>query len=255
MRNLEDETMRRTKMGFSPSVDVMEPRVLLSTAAPLLSKPALSGVVRDVKAIMSTLAKTEDTVQASAQLTTLSSRIPSGPEGLAPSWRSDMGHYRPHSARSIITTERRILGDLYRYVQGGFDGGNPQVTGSGSTTFTTPGQGTGGTTTPPVPAPSLDSVTIQNTTGLALLVTVHLKVPQIQQPYITETIPAQGSSTVLFNFGTATNAFMTMDMSRADGGQTPPPFTNVSLSQPISGYNGALFSISLIGPYFNVTVL
>ena len=146
--------MRRTKMGVLPSVDVMEPRVLLSTAAPLLSKHALSGVVRDVRAIMSTLAKTEDTVQASAQLTRLSSRIPSGPEGLAPSWQSDIGLYRPHSARSIITTERRILGDLYRYVQGGVDGGNPPVTGSGSTTSTTPGQGTGGTTAPvPTPRP------------------------------------------------------------------------------------------------------
>ena len=104
-----------------------------------------------------------------------------------------------------------------------------------------------------MPAPSLDSVRIQNTTGLALLVTVHLKVPQIQQPWITETIPVQGSSIVLFNFGTATNAFMTMDVSRADGGQTPPPWTNLNLSQPLSGYNGALFTISLFGPYFNVT--
>jgi hypothetical protein len=255
MRTLEDQTVRRMKMGFLPSVDVIEPRVLLSSAAPLLSKPELSGVVRDVKAIVSTLAKTEDTVQASAQLTTLSSRIPSGPEGLAPSWRSDVGLYRPHSARSIITTERRILGDLHRYVQGGVNGGNPPVTGSHSTTSATLGQGTGGATTPPVPMPSLDSVTIQNTTGLALLVTVHLKVPQFQQPSITETIPAQGNMIVPIDFGTATNAFMTMDISRADGGQTPPPFTDVSLSQPISGYNGALFSISLIGPYFNVTDL
>ena len=79
--------------------------------------------------------------------------------------------------------------------------------------------------------------------------------PQIQQPWITETIPVQGSSTVLFNFGTATNAFMTMDVRRADGGQTPPPWTNLNLSQPLSGYNGALFTISLFGPYFSVTVL
>jgi hypothetical protein len=261
--------MRRMKMSISPSVDVMEPRVLPSTGVPLLSNHALSGVVRDVRVIMSTLARTDDTVQASALLTRLSSRIPSGPQGLAPSWQSDIGLYRPHSARSIITTQRQILGDLYRYVQGGINGGNQPVTGSGSTTSTTPGQGTGSTgtggtatggtgaagTTTPVPASSLDSVSIQNTTGLALLVTVHLKVPQIQQPGITETIPAQGSSIVVFNFGTATNAFMTMDVSRADGGQTPPPLTNLSLSQPMSGYNGALFTISLFGPYFNVTPL
>ena len=48
---------------------------------------------------------------------------------------------------------------------------------------------------------------------------------------------------------------MTMDVSRADRLQTPPPFTNISLSQPITGYNGTLFTISLFGPYFNVTPL
>jgi hypothetical protein len=104
-----------------------------------------------------------------------------------------------------------------------------------------------------VPAPSLDSVRIQNTTGLALLVTVHLRVAQVQQPSITETVPAQGSAIVPFNFGTATNAFMTMDVSLADGGQTPPPWSGISLSQPMTGYNEALFTISLVGPYFNVT--
>jgi hypothetical protein len=240
--------MRRTKKSVSPSLDVIEPRVLLSTAAPFLSQHPLNGVVRDVKAIMSTLARTEDTVQASDHLTRLSSRIPSGPEVLAPSWRSDIGLYRPHSARSILTTQRQILGDLHRYVHGG----NRPVTGLGSTTSTTPGQGKEST---PTPAPSLDSVRIANTTGLTLVVTVHLDVPQIQQPWITETIPAQGSGVVLFNFGTATNAFMTMDVSRADGGQTPPPLTNLNLSQPMSGYNGTLFTISLAGPYFNVTPL
>ncbi len=261
--------MRRTKMGISPSVDLMEPRMLLSTAAPLLSRHELSGVVRDVGAIMSTLAKTKDTVQASTDLTRLSSRIPSGPEGLAASWQSDIGLYRPHSARSIITTERRILGDLYRYVQGGVDSGNAPVIGSGSTISTPPGQGTGGTSTPaptlpgqgaggtstPAPALSLDSVRIQNTTGLALSVTVYLDESHTPQPWITETIPAQGSTIATFNFGTATDAFMTMDVSQADGSQTPPPFTNISLSQPITGYNGTLFTISLFGSYFNVTPL
>ena len=42
-----------------------------------------------------------------------------------------------------------------------------------STPTPTPGHGTTGTPTP-VPTPSLDSVRIQNTTGLALVVTVHL---------------------------------------------------------------------------------
>ena len=271
--------MRRTKTGILPGVDVMEPRLLLSTAAPMMSRHALSGVVREVRAIVSTLAKTQDTVQASAQLTGLSSQVPSGSVGLAPSWQSDLGLYRPHSAKSVVTTEKRIVGDLYRFVQGGAGGGQQPVSGSGSTAPTTPIQGTGnrgsssypiqgtgnsgssssnsgdGTagTTIPVPAPSLDSVRIQNTTGLALVVTIHLEVPQPQQPEITETISAQANSSVLFNFGTATDAFMTMDVSRADRGQSPAPFNDIDLSQPLNGYSGTVFTISLLGPYFNVT--
>ena len=262
--------MRRTKTGVLPSVDVMEPRLLLSTAAPLLSKHALTGVVREIRAIGSTLAKTGDTAQASAQLAGLSSQIPSGSAGLALSWQSDIGLYRPHSARSIVSMETRIVGDLYRYNRGVVDGGNQPVSGSGSTTSTTPNQGTGDTTVPvptptpsqsatgtstPVPTPSLDSVRIQNTTGLALQVTVQLQVSQNHQPSITETIPAQGSTIASFDFGTATNVFMTMDVSRADGGgQNPPPWTNINLSQPLSGYNGVLFTISLFGSYFSVNV-
>jgi hypothetical protein len=246
--------MRRTKMAVCPSLDAMEARELLSVATPLVSQRALNGLVREVRLIMSTLSKTKDTAVASAHLTTLSSRIPSGPEELAPAWQSDLGLYRPRAARSIIATQRQILSDLYRYVQGGVDAGNPPVTGSGSTTSNLPGPNTGSSTTA-LPVVSLDSVTIQNTTDLTLQVTVFLGTPHTPQPFITEIIPAQGSTIALFNFGTATDAFMTMDVGLADGGQTPPPFSNVSLSQPIGGYNGALFTISLSGSYFNVTPL
>jgi hypothetical protein len=276
--------MRTTKRNLALSVDIMESRLLLSTVAPLVSEHALNGLVRDVKVIMSTLARTENTVQASARLTNLSSRIPSGPEELAPSWQGDIAFYRPHSARSIVATERLILDDLDLYVEDGSDGDNLPVTGPGYTTSTTSGQGTGtsttsgqgtgtsttsgqgtgtsttsgqgtGSTATPAPSSSLDSVTVENTTGLALLVTVRLDVPQVQQPYITETISAQSGSIATFDFGTATDAFMTMDVSLADGAQSPPPLTDLSLPQPMSGYNGTLFSISLIGPYFNVTPL
>ena len=65
---------------------------------------------------MSTLAKTGNTVRASAQLEKLSSRIPSGPEWLAPSWQGDLALYRPHSGGLILATERLILGDLDLYV-------------------------------------------------------------------------------------------------------------------------------------------
>ena len=137
--------MRRTKTGVLPSVDAMEPRLLLSTAAPLLSRHALTGVVREVRAIVSTLAKTGNTVQASGQLTDVASQIPTGSAGLALSWQTDLGLYRPHSARSVMTTETRIISDLYRDIQGGVASGNLPASGSGSTTSTTPIQGTGST--------------------------------------------------------------------------------------------------------------
>ena len=273
--------MRRTKTGLLPSVDVMEPRLLLFAAAPLLSHHALTGVVREVNAIVKTLAKTEDVVQASTELTGLASQIPSGSQGLAPLWQSDIELYRPHSERSVITMQKRIVAELVRFDQLGFDGGNQPVSGSGSTTPTMPIQGTQGTTAPtpipdptpdptpnptptptqgggntpdpPVPTSSLDSVRIQNATGLAIVVTVQLDVSVTFQPQIRGTIPAQASSSALFDFGTATNAFMTMDVSSANGGpQSPTPFNDVMLSQPLGGYNGTQFTISLLGPYFNV---
>jgi hypothetical protein len=275
--------MRRTKTAFLPSADVMEPRLLLFAPAPLLSHHALTGVVRDVNAIVKTLAKTDDVVQASTQLSGLASQIPFGSEGLAPTWQSDIGRlYRPHSTRSVITVQKRIVAALVRFNQIGIEVGNQPVSTSGSMAPTTPSQGMQGTTapaptptptptttptptptptqggastpTPPVPTSSLDSVRIQNATGLAIVVTVQLDVSTTHQPQIRETIPAQASSIALFNFGTATNAFMTMDVSSANGGsQSPTPFNNVNLSQPLSGYNGTLFTISLFGPYFNVT--
>ena len=100
--------------------------------------------------------------------------------------------------------------------------------------------------------PSPDSVRIQNETGLALVVAIYLRDSQNPQPYITETIPAQGESSELFDFGSSTGAFMTMNISRADRLPSPAPFDNVYLSKPLDGYDGTFFTISLLGPYFNV---
>ncbi len=238
----------------------MEPRTLLSTGVPLLGGHALRGVVHEVRSIVGKLVRSGDTGRASAALTHLSSRIPSGTEDLAPTWRGDLALYRPGTPGSGMAAETRIIGDLYRYVRGGSVGASP-VPAPVSTTQPPPNQGTvgGGATGAtgnsgiPTPAPqSLDSVSIQNATGLNLLVTVYLRVAQVQQPWITETIPA-GSPIVDFNFGSATGAFMTMTVSMANGSQTPPPFSNVALDQPIDGYDGTLFTISLFSGYFNVT--
>jgi hypothetical protein len=262
--------MRRTKPSILPSVDAMETRLLPSTAGTLLSRHAELAVVREVKAIVNTLARTENTAKASTELTGLSSLIPSISTQLAVSWQSDLGFYRPHSNRSIIAVEKRIVADLYFYDEIGGGGSGP-VSGSGTGSSTAPSQGSGGTSTPsptptptptppptstPSPAPtlSLDSVRIENTTGLTLRVTIQLEVPQVQQPTITETISAQAGSIATFNFGSSTGDFMTMDVSAVGGGQNPPSWNNVNLSQPTSGYDGTTFTISLFGPYFSVNV-
>lgn len=262
--------MKRTNSSVSPSLDVLEPRCLLSSGALLESRGALTVDVREIKGIVTALARTNDTVQASTELTELSSQVPSASPRLALAWQIDLGLFSPHSHRSMVATERRLIADLYRDIPSGGESGNAPVSGPGSTTSNTPTQGTGGgsypgtsqnpgqgsTGTPNPPAtPSLDSVRIQNTTGLAIVVTIQLEVPQVRQPTITETISAQGDTTALFDFGSATGDFMMMNVSLAPGGgQSPPPFDNVNLSQPMNGYNGTLYTISLFGPYFNVSI-
>ena len=139
--------MRRTKTSVLPGVDVMETRLLLSTAAPHMARRALTGIVHDIKAIVSTLARTDNTVQAGAQLTGLSSQVPSGSASLLNlSWQIDLGLFRPHSQRSAITTEKRLLGDLYRAIESAGSGGSGP--GSASTPPTVPAGYTAPTPTP-----------------------------------------------------------------------------------------------------------
>jgi hypothetical protein len=266
--------MRRTKPRLLPSMDVMEPRSLLSAGGSLASARVLTRVDHLVKSIVTSLAKTDDIVQANANLASLASQVAPTSPSLAVSWQSDVALFRPGSPKSKITTQQRIIDDLRRLLHnvvpagtgtvtgaGSTTAGTGTGTGTGSTTSSTPTPGTAGTSNPsqgdsgtsaPVPAPSLDSVQIQNQTGLALKVTVFLDDSQNPLPFITETISSQGDPTELFNFGTSTGAFMTMNISRADGLQSPAPFDNIQLSQPLGGYAGTLFSISLLGPYFNV---
>jgi hypothetical protein len=240
--------MRRPKKSISPSVDAMEPRALPSAAMPLLTMHGLHGIVRDVRAIVRTLSATGAIGPATTRLTRLASRVPGESVALATAWRADLALYSPRTAGASQSLQERLLADLGRFLPVGSG-----ATGPGSTSPPSPGPGPGPGPVQPAPALSLDSVRIQNTTGIDLLVTVRLRVQQIQQPWITQTIPAKGSPTVPFDFGTATNAFMTIDIRRADGGQSPPPFLNVPLNQPMKGYNGALFTISLVSGFFNLT--
>ena len=238
--------MRRQTPRILPVLDAIESRVLPSGAAPLISPHALRVDVAEVRTIMGSLARTGNITRAESRLDAVAAKIPGGTQVLLPEWRVDLSVYRS-SGRSVTAAvaANRIIGDLEGYVEG--DGVTSSPPNSGSSTSPPPNSGS---STPPT-SPSEDSVTIQNETGLALAVTVRLDVPQVQQPYITETIAAQAGSSVLFNFGTATDAFMTITITRADGVPSPP-YLSVALDQPIGGYDGTAFTISMVGPYFNV---
>ena len=251
--------MRRMKPRLIPHLDAMEPRLLLSTTPPREFKYTASAAAHEIKAIVNGLAKSGDRTEADANLTTLASQLMPGSALLATAWIDDVAFVRPNSVKSTIIAQRRLIADLHQYLaEGGPSGSGTNSTNSGSPTqgspgttvgepTPTPGPGTTGTNAT-VPTPSLDSVQIENLTGLSLVVTVKLGDSLNPQPYITETIAAQTDPTVLFNFGTSTGAFMTMNVSRADGLPSPAPFDNIQLSQPLGGYNATLFTISLLAP-------
>jgi hypothetical protein len=101
---------------------------------------------------------------------------------------------------------------------------------------------------------SRDSVRIQNKTGLTLEVTARLKLPGIHQPTIgPKTIPAARQPIELFDFERNANAFITIDVKQKNGVQKPPPLKDYPLGQPLSGYHGKLFSISIFGDVFSVS--
>ena len=139
--------MRRTKPRLLPRVDAMEPRLLLSTGGSPASAHVLNRVDHVVKSILTSLAKTDDTVQANANLTSLASQVASNSPSLAVSWQSDVAFYRPGSARSMITTQQRIIGDLRRFLRNDAPAGTGTATGS-----TTSGMPTPGTEGTPIPA-------------------------------------------------------------------------------------------------------
>jgi hypothetical protein len=94
-----------------------------------------------------------------------------------------------------------------------------------------------------------DTVVIQNLTGFHIEVIARLQVPGLNKPTITRRIAPNGVDTISFN--RHTKEYIQIEVKRV-GGNTPPPFT-VTLNQPLDGYNGARFMISVFGGRFNVS--
>lgn len=230
--------MRRSSGRATLQVEAVEGRLLLSGVTPVLTSRRYDTVVAVVEQVVSNLVRTDDTARATARLRTLSARIPFGSRQLAAAWMSDLASYDPAVPGSGPATQTLLLADLDRDIAAGVAAGAIRVTGRHAPAFSRPGVG--------APQSSLDSVRIANNTSLTLVVTVTLNNTGRSIP---KTIPSN-QAPVLFDFGTATGNFMTINVRNANGG-SPPPYTT-GLNRPISGYNGALFTVSVFAGYFSV---
>src|SRR5262249_9519561 len=130
-------------------------------------------------------------------------------------------------------------------VLNGVSAGEFAVTGPGSAAFDRPNGRVG----PGAPAVSKDSVTVVNSTGLTI--TVSATLGGNPRP-ITKQIAKNGSAP--FDLGASTNNSITINISRSDGLQPPPPRLNNTLNRPISGYNGRSFTVSVFAGRFSVSV-
>jgi hypothetical protein len=96
---------------------------------------------------------------------------------------------------------------------------------------------------------SRDTVHIRNNTSFHIDVIARLLVPGSIKPTISRRIGPNGSVAV-FSFGRHAHDFIEIEVRRV-GGTTPPPFALI-LNMPLDGYNGKLFTVSVLGGHFNV---
>jgi hypothetical protein len=200
----------------------------------------LKAVAAKVERTVMNPARTHILSRASARLRNLASEIPNGLQRLAPVWQHDLASYSPRTPGSRRAFKRQLLADLEHEVAAGVAAGEFRLTGPGAAAYL---RSAG------LAQASLDSVTIFNSTGFGITVTASLNGTGRTLP--PRTIASSTSS--LFDFGSSTDSFISINVSRT-GSNQPPPFTNVSLSRPISGYRGKQFTVSVLGGRFSVSV-
>ena len=226
--------MRRSISRTMLRVEAVEPRWLPSCTIPVLTSHTYDTVVADVEQVVAKLVRTHDAARAANGLRNVSAKIPFGRRQLAPAWMSDLALYSSAVPGSGLATEQLLLATLKRDVASAVAAGELRVTGRHAAALSR------------APLASLDSVRVANNTTLTLAVTVSLNNTGRSIPM---TIP-RNAVPALFDFGTATGNFMTISVRNANGAN-PPPFST-GLNRPISGYNGTLFSVSILGGYFSV---
>ena len=230
--------MRKSVFRTTLRVEAVQARWLPSGVTPVLTSQRYDTVAADVVHVVARLVRTHDAARAAGSLTRLSTRIPFGSVQLASAWMSDLASYNlavPGSGRAYGEAPpgrpeagRRRRGRCRRAPRDR----------EARRRLPRPGLG--------APQSSLDSVRVANNTSLTLTVTVTLNNTGRSIP---RTIPS-GGAPALFDFGTASGNFMMINIRNANGA-SPPPYTT-GLNRPISGYNGAMFRVSVFAGYFSV---
>src|SRR5262249_20625990 len=163
-----------------------------------------------------------------------------GLQHLAPAWQHALASDNTRTAGSRRTSRRQLLADLKHDVAAGVAAGEFRLTGAGAAAYLSSAG---------LAQASLDSVTIFNSTGFGITVTASLNGTGRTLPPRT----IANSTSSLFDFVSRTNNFISINVSRT-GSNQPPPFTNVPLNRPISGYDGKQFTVSVFGGRFSVSV-
>jgi hypothetical protein len=231
--------MRKSIAQTTLKVEQVEARCLPSAVLPVLTSHTFETVTAGVEHVVAGLVRTQDTSRAVSRLESLAARIPYGRRQLAAEWVSDVALFDPTIPGSARTTEQVLLKTLRHDVAYGVAEGEFRVTGKDAASLSSPGL--------KAPQVSQDSVRVANNTNLTLAVTVSLNNTGRSIPMTIRS----GAPPALFDFGTATNNFMTISVRNANG-SSPPPF-NTGLNKPITGYNGTLFTVSILGGFFTVS--
>jgi len=230
----------RRKKCLKPTFEAVEKRWLPSGLLPVVTVQTYRQAVVAVERVVRDLARSHDVSRASAALEAVASTFPNGEAQLAPVWNSDLAAFNPRARGSALMVRRRLLADLRADIVSGVSQGEFQFGGHGG--------GAGGGGGGGIAQQAVDSVTLVNNTGFDIKVTAFLNGTTRS---ITQTIAKNGS--VPFNFNSATNNFISINVARTNGNQ-PPPRNGIMLNRPIGGYNGKSFTISVVQGSFSVNI-
>jgi hypothetical protein len=211
-----------------------------SGLTPVLTMGRVRFIAAELERTVMNLSRTHNMDVASARLTQIASQVPDGLQQLAPVWEQDLAADNPGAPGSGRAFDRQLLADLKQDVAAGVAAGEFRLAGPGAAAFLRGAV---------LPQASVDSVSVFNNTGFSISVSASLNGTGRSLP--ARTI-ANGTSS-LFDFGSSTNAFIGINISRPGSNQPPP--TSVTLNRPTpGGYNGKQFTVSVFAGRFSVSV-